>query len=151
MGWQHFHLPWTNKDFNFVQWAVLLLSVNEVMVWNAKSQHCWKQCMLKYSICEYKAALLGHCAKWCNWVKKLCKKYFTCCNWVSLLQYLHEAWVLSFLDCAVGSYCVKKLLIITARDTEVLFCCPAPVLQHCYKEGTLKKTFNACGVSLQRH
>ena len=145
VGWQRFHLLWTNLNFDFVQWTALLLSVNEVTVWDTESQQCWKQCMLKYSICEYKAAPLGHCAKWCNWVKSSAQIYLTCCNWVSSLQYLHEAWVWCFLHRVVGLCCMKKPLTLTGRDTEVLFCCPALVLQCCYKGGTLRKAFNAVG------
>lgn len=76
---------------------------------------------------------------------------FTCCNGV-FAAILHKSWVwCAFLtvqwDCIIG----KKLLQITAGDPEALVCCPAPVLQLCYKEATLRKAFSAWGVSLQRN
>lgn len=61
------------------------------------------------------------------------------------MRLVYEAYFTAWLDCVVW----KRVLTVTATDTEVLFCCPEPVLQHCYEEGTLKEALNVSGVSLQ--
>lgn len=73
---------------------------------------------------------------------------FTCCNRVfAAILHKCDAFLTVQWDCMVG----KKLLPITAGDPEALVCFPAPVLQLCYKEATLRKAFSTWGVSLQRN
>lgn len=70
---------------------------------------------------------------------------FTCCNWV-FAAILHKARVWCFPDSAVGLYCRGKK---EPGDPEALVCCPAGVLQLCYKEATLREAFSAWGLGFQ--